>query len=149
MNWYKIAQLSDEIYNKYSALITKFLSLPSSKQWGYDKAPTDKERAVGACGTVSKDLAEFLTREGSESHLLGCTGFVPDLPDDAHEEWKGFIEGDRKKQQFLWHAVVETEDAILDLTGGQYGEIFSGIQIKPKEEYLKNWESSKPWKPSW
>ena len=139
MNWYKIAELSQEIQNKYMGLIKLFIN--KNKNLMYDKVITDQQWALGACGTVSRDLVKFLIRQNITAHVLGCTGFVPDLPEDAHPDWQQYSGEDQK---YLWHAVVETDDAIIDLTGGQYGKIFSGIQIKPKEEYLKNWQSNKP-----
>lgn len=144
MNWYKISQLAPEIVEKYRTYIKEFLSLPQVKEWGYEKVLTDQEWSHGACGGVSKDLAEFLRGKGENAIVLGCTGLIPDLPEDAHIDWKNFVGDSRENQEYLWHAVVETGDAIIDLTGGQYGKVFSGIQIKPKEEFLSNWRSHKP-----
>jgi hypothetical protein len=139
MNWYKIAQLTQELQNTYATLIQEFIN--ENKNIMYDKVITDQQWAVGACGTVSRDLVKFFIRKGIEAKVLGCTGFIPELPEDAHTDWLSFKgEG----QKYLWHAVVETDNAIIDLTGGQYGKVFSGVQIKPKEEYLQNWESNKP-----
>jgi hypothetical protein len=138
-NWYKKAQLSSEIIQKYESLISEFINESESPM--YKKVLTDQSWAVGACGTVSRDLVEFFTGKGINAEVLGCTGFISDLPEDAHEQWQKFKGEDRK---YLWHAVVKTEDAIIDLTGGQYGEVFSGVQIKPIEEYLKNWQENAP-----
>ncbi len=125
-------------------LIQEFIN--ENKNIMYDKVLTDQKWATGVCATVSRDLVKFFIRKGIESTVLGCTGFVPELPDDASPDWLVFKGED---QIYLWHAVVETEDAIIDLTGGQYGKAFSGIQIKPKKEYLENWERNEPFNPGY
>ena len=139
MNWFKKAQLSQEITDKYMSMIKEFIN--ENKNHMYDKVITDPQWAKGACGSVSRDLVEFFIRNNINAQVLGCTGLKSEMPEDAHEDWQKFRGEDQK---YLWHAVLETDDAIIDLTGGQYGKVFSGIQIKPKDEYLQNWDSNKP-----
>ena len=144
MSWYKLSQLAQEVIDKYNTLIKEFLSLPQTKEWGYEQMLTDQNKAVGACGSVSKDLSDFFRQKRIAAHVVGCTGFIPNLPEDAHPEWRNFVSDDYENQKYLWHAVVETDDAVIDLTGGQYGKVFSGVQIKPKQEYLNDWRKHAP-----
>jgi len=137
MNWYKKSQLNSEIINKYKILISEFIDRNSDYM---NKILTDKNWAKGTCSSVSRDLVNFFQEKGIKSQVIGCTGLIPELPEDAHEDWLKFK---GEKQKYLWHAVVKTEDSIIDLTGGQYGEIFSGVQINPINEYLNQWNNTK------
>ncbi len=139
MNWYKTAQLEQELYNKYLELAKEFIK--ENEKYMHHKLLTDANWAAGACGMISVEFIDFLAKKSIGGKTLSCSGLKPELPQDAAKQWQNFRgEG----QEYLWHCVVETEDAIIDLTGGQYGKIFSGIQVKAKEEYLQNWDSSEP-----
>lgn len=77
------------------------------------------------------------------ARVIGATGFKNQLPDDAHGEWRGFIGGDPSNYQYLWHAVVQTQDAIIDIAGGQYGAKYGGVRILTPAQFEAEWKSFK------
>ena len=103
----------------------------------------DGNLSKGRCDSVAKDLAKHLNEKGIKAKVIGAEGFKGDLPKDAHPEWIKFLEKDPKDKKFLWHSVVMTDDAIIDLTGSQYGKQYAGVRILTHEQFAKEWDSFK------
>jgi hypothetical protein len=98
------------------------------------------DASKGRCDSVSKGLAKHFNSKGIKSHVIGATGFKPELPADAHPDWQKFK---GKDQRFLWHATVKAGNHNIDTTGAQYGKEHAGIKIQPHSEFKKKWTKLK------
>jgi SPP1 gp7 family putative phage head morphogenesis protein len=140
---YPVNPQSDvELTKKYLPILSKFLD---ETYISYEPSDvlTKCDVSKGKCDTVAGELASYLQYKGIKARVIGATGLKPPLPEDAHPDWKAFLGGDRNNQKYLWHAVVQTEDAIIDLTGSQYGAKFAGIRVLKSSAFKKEWRSFK------
>jgi hypothetical protein len=140
---YPVNSQSDKVLiGKYLPILSKFLDDYKISPESSDVL-TKCDVSKGRCDTVAGELASYLQNQGVKARVVGATGLNPNLPGDAHPEWKSFVKGDKINQKFLWHAVVQTDDAIIDLTGSQYGAKFAGIRVMTPSSFKKEWTSFK------
>lgn len=101
----------------------------------YESLISSCDLSKGNCDTVVRKLYQYLLGIGyDENKLMEIELSYPkfDLT-DAHQEWQKY---DRK---FLTHVVLQVGDLFVDLTGSQYSNNQSGIQIYGKQELSTLW----------
>lgn len=120
--------------DKYAPMLKQFIAQ-------HDLAVKSRDATKGQCESIARDLLTFLRANKVGARLLGATGMKRDLPKDAHPEWRAFIGDDPTNKRFLWHVVVQTADAIIDLSGAQYGKAFAGVRVMRPGQFAKEWQS--------
>jgi len=96
----------------------------------------------GFCDTISQKFAEKLVNEGVDSNdiqLIEGIGLKNGLGDNPA---KLLMDTNTK---FISHVVVKIGDKIIDLTGKQFGDKYSGNVI-PYSEFKSNWGKVKDFK---
>jgi hypothetical protein len=115
MRLLKIA--NEDLRSKYLPLVQKFIDLNPE----IIPMLEDKKSSAGKCYSVSGRLVAFLNQNNIPAQIISSRGFK-EILEDAEENIMDFIHPDQKNKVYLCHAAVKTQDAIIDLTGSQFGK---------------------------
>jgi hypothetical protein len=91
------------------------------------------------CGEVATKLARFLIARNIPAEVLCGYGFTGELGEDPNPY---YAECPLNAQCGFYHIVVKTNDAVIDLTGRQFGKSFRGPRVVPLEDFLKTWNKT-------
>ena len=97
----------------------------------------DGDAAKGECETAAKIVVESLHNHGYKgARMVAVQKRLAPVEDGP---WQLFATSNKKGHDYLWHAVVDTGDGIIDSSGVQYGTKYAGIRVMTYAEANKEW----------
>lgn len=119
--------LHDNLVAKYKSYIDEFIELNPN--------PELETPYCNNCGIVSGDLRNFLRSKGLKANMINANGFKGKFGDDHHPQYKD----QQPDREYMYHLVVELPDAIIDLTGRQFGKQYGGARILTLDDFSQEW----------
>lgn len=126
--------LAESLLDKYADLIQRFL-----QQVG-DLVNLD-DPMYANCGEVSARLAKFLIKHGIPAKVLCAYTYTGELGDDANPTYSACPRNSDGSCGF-YHMVTQVPDAIIDLTGRQFGRQYRGPRVLTLQDFMQHWKTN-------
>lgn len=134
MNFKEWIIINESLIDKWSADIQEFL------QQAGDLVRLDDPMSAN-CGEVAARLAKFLVKKGRQAKVICAYTYTGDLGDDANPTYRECPRNQDGCYGF-YHMVTQVDDAVIDLTGRQFGKQYRGPRVLTLQDFMRHWKTS-------